>query len=109
MALGGILGQFGLHFGDFGEAFGAKTEPGRENSTPRAPDAKGSISVHPFFAKKSPKWSPDGGPKSYKIDKKAMPRGIQILPPCRNVFLAFFFSWVLESLSSILGGKTEGK
>ena len=82
----GIFWQFGLHFGDFGEAFGAKTEPGRENSSPRAPDAKGPISGHPFFAKKSPKWSPEGGPKSYKIDKKAMPRGIQILHPFWNAF-----------------------
>ena len=86
MELGGILGQFGLHFGVFGEAFGAKMEPGRENSTPRAPDAKVSISAAPVLAKKSPKWSPEGGPKSYKIDKKAMPRGIQILHPFWNDF-----------------------
>ena len=66
--------------------FGAETEPGRENSTPRALDAKGEIRVHPFFAKKSPKWSPQGGPNSYKIDKKAMPRGIQILHPFWNAF-----------------------
>ena len=86
MELGGILEQFGLHFGDFVEAFGAKTEPGRENSTPRAPDAKVSISVAPFLAKKSPKWSQEGGPKPSKIDKKAMPRGIQILHPFWNGF-----------------------
>ena len=80
------MGQFGLHFGDFGEAFGAKTEPGRENLTPRAPDAKGLITVASVLAKKSPKWTPPGVPKSYKIDKKAMPRGIKMLHPFGNVF-----------------------
>ncbi len=52
MEAGDIFGQFGLHFCDFGEAFGDKTEPGRdfgehfgaqrvpgrENSTTRRPN-----------------------------------------------------------------------
>ena len=72
MIWGSILDPFGFHFGDLGEDLGPKT-------TENAPGAKGSISVDPFLAKNDEKWSQQGGPKSLKIDKKTMPKCIQML------------------------------